>query len=250
MTTLTNEQVVGELGWSLQIMSNLNDGRIAKYWRPPYGDVDNRVRAIAKGVFGLETVLWTHDTGDWNLDQGNAQYTVDSVVRTFDGWLADKSQGINSLEHEVRPSQPEAFGRIYTRAKELGWEVANVADTFGMDWYQNAKGPNSTVTQMDVGGTAPSGGSGGASASSAVSASSASASATASASASASSSSSNASSASRTSVSASSASSAGSSVSAAAQSVRPSNAASTTLAGNVKSGLLAGVLGLVAVLFV
>lgn len=58
MTTLTNEQVVGELGWTMQALSDLNGGRVPKFWRPPYGDVDNRVRAIAKGVFDLETVLW------------------------------------------------------------------------------------------------------------------------------------------------------------------------------------------------
>jgi peptidoglycan/xylan/chitin deacetylase (PgdA/CDA1 family) len=136
---LTNEQIVGELGWSLQIMANLNGGRIARFWRPPYGDVDNRVRAIAKGVFGLETVVWTHDTGDWNLDQGG-RYTVDSIVTEFNTWLADKSQGINSLEHEVREHQPEVFKRVYPRAKQLGWEIGNVADIFGMEWYQNAAG--------------------------------------------------------------------------------------------------------------
>ena len=58
MTTLTNEQVLGELGWTMQIISDLNGGRLPKFWRPPYGDVDNRVRAIAKGVFNLETVVW------------------------------------------------------------------------------------------------------------------------------------------------------------------------------------------------
>lgn len=42
----------------MQIISDLNGGRIPKFWRPPFGDVDNRVRAIAKGVFGLETVVW------------------------------------------------------------------------------------------------------------------------------------------------------------------------------------------------
>jgi len=58
VTTITNEQVVGELGWTMQIISDVNGGRLPRFWRPPYGDVDNRVRAIAKQVFGLETVVW------------------------------------------------------------------------------------------------------------------------------------------------------------------------------------------------
>lgn len=42
----------------MQIISDVNGGRLPRFWRPPYGDVDNRVRAIAKQVFGLETVVW------------------------------------------------------------------------------------------------------------------------------------------------------------------------------------------------
>jgi len=58
MTSMSNEDVLSELGWTMQLISDLNGGRIPRYWRPPFGDVDNRVRAIAKGVFGLETVVW------------------------------------------------------------------------------------------------------------------------------------------------------------------------------------------------
>ena len=36
-------------------------GRLPRYWRPPYGDADNRVRAIAKELFGLQTVFWNQE---------------------------------------------------------------------------------------------------------------------------------------------------------------------------------------------
>lgn len=35
-------------------------------WRPPYGDVDDRIRAIAKGL-GLRAVLWQYDSNDWQV---------------------------------------------------------------------------------------------------------------------------------------------------------------------------------------
>jgi peptidoglycan/xylan/chitin deacetylase (PgdA/CDA1 family) len=60
MTTFTNEQVVAELGWTLQIIHDSTGGRVPChcYWRPPdNGDVDNRVRAIASEVFGLTSVV-------------------------------------------------------------------------------------------------------------------------------------------------------------------------------------------------
>ena len=61
MTTLTNEQVLGELGWTMELIHNSTGGRLPKYWRPPFGDSDERVRAIAKEIFGLRTVIWNQE---------------------------------------------------------------------------------------------------------------------------------------------------------------------------------------------
>ena len=67
MTTLSNEKVIGELGWTMQLIHNSTNGRLPKYWRPPYGDSDERVRAIAKEVFGLITVIWNQEYVDRSL---------------------------------------------------------------------------------------------------------------------------------------------------------------------------------------
>ena len=61
MTTLTNEQLLGEFGWTMELIHNSTGGRLPKYWRPPFGDSDERVRAIAKEIFGLTTVLWNQE---------------------------------------------------------------------------------------------------------------------------------------------------------------------------------------------
>jgi chitin deacetylase len=61
MTTLSNLDVLGQLGWSMQLIHNSTGGRVPKFWRPPYGDADNRIRAIAKQVFGLDTIVWNQE---------------------------------------------------------------------------------------------------------------------------------------------------------------------------------------------
>lgn len=66
----TNEELLGELGWTMQVLADINGGRIPSFWRPPYGDVDNRVRALAREVFGLHTVIWNQDSEDWTLGVG------------------------------------------------------------------------------------------------------------------------------------------------------------------------------------
>lgn len=68
LTTYTNEQVVGELGWAMQIIYDISD-HIPKYYRPPFGDNDARVRAIAKHVFNMTAIIWNHDSYDWSLNQ-------------------------------------------------------------------------------------------------------------------------------------------------------------------------------------
>ena len=67
MTTKTNQEVLGELGWTMELIHNSTGGRLPKYWRPPYGDSDERVRAIAKEVFGLITVIWNQEYVDMSL---------------------------------------------------------------------------------------------------------------------------------------------------------------------------------------
>lgn len=61
MTTRSNLQIVAELGWSMELIHNSTGGRLPRYWRPPYGDTDTRVYAIAKEVFGLITILWNQE---------------------------------------------------------------------------------------------------------------------------------------------------------------------------------------------
>jgi chitin deacetylase len=61
MTTLSNEDVVAQLGYTMDIIHKSTGGRIPKYWRPPYGDSDNRVVAIAKEVFHMTTIKWNQE---------------------------------------------------------------------------------------------------------------------------------------------------------------------------------------------
>jgi chitin deacetylase len=61
MTSLTNEAIVAQLGYTMMAISDLTGGRVPRFWRPPYGDSDMRVRAIALEVFGLTTIIWNNE---------------------------------------------------------------------------------------------------------------------------------------------------------------------------------------------
>ena len=47
MTTLNSTMVLAQLAWTMQIIHDATGGRLPRYWRPPYGDIDARVSAIA-----------------------------------------------------------------------------------------------------------------------------------------------------------------------------------------------------------
>ncbi|KIM20094.1 carbohydrate esterase family 4 protein, partial [Serendipita vermifera MAFF 305830] len=57
LTTLTNEQIVAELGWTRKAIRDVI-GVSPLTFRPPYGDMDDRVRAIALAM-GMRPVIWT-----------------------------------------------------------------------------------------------------------------------------------------------------------------------------------------------
>ncbi|KAI9240280.1 MAG: hypothetical protein BYD32DRAFT_391966, partial [Podila humilis] len=69
LTTLTNEEIVAELMWTQKYIFD-HTGYKVKYFRPPYGDIDNRVRGIAREL-GFRTVIWSNDwdTQDWQLPE-------------------------------------------------------------------------------------------------------------------------------------------------------------------------------------
>src|ERR1700761_7007289 len=61
MTTLSNADVLAQLGWTMQIIYDSTGGRLPKFWRCPSGNMDNRVRAIATEVFGLTAIQWNQE---------------------------------------------------------------------------------------------------------------------------------------------------------------------------------------------
>ncbi|KAH9018834.1 carbohydrate esterase family 4 protein [Lactarius hengduanensis] len=65
MTAFQSQDAFAEL-WPIKLVT----GVTPTCWRPPFGDVDDRIRAIANAL-GLQTILWQHDSFDWENGVGN-----------------------------------------------------------------------------------------------------------------------------------------------------------------------------------
>ncbi|KAI9511948.1 carbohydrate esterase family 4 protein [Russula earlei] len=82
MTAFASQDAFAELWYSMQAIKVVT-GVTPTCWRPPYGDVDDRIRAIANAL-GLQTILWQYDSNDWRVGLNNVTAAdVDNAYRLF-----------------------------------------------------------------------------------------------------------------------------------------------------------------------
>ncbi|GAA6029177.1 hypothetical protein JCM8097_001638 [Rhodosporidiobolus ruineniae] len=107
LTTLTNEEIVAELGWTKKVIHDIT-GVTPNTMRPPYGDIDDRVRYIALQM-GLRPIIWTQsgdqqfDTRDWQI--GGGVVSAPDVYRNFETFLDSASSTLSTgfivLAHDL-----------------------------------------------------------------------------------------------------------------------------------------------------
>ncbi|KAJ4465667.1 carbohydrate esterase family 4 protein [Lentinula edodes] len=89
MTTFSSEAAFAELWYSMQ-MIKLAVGVTPTCWRPPYGDVDDRIRSIANAL-GLQTIMWGYDSED--ADINGQSITDQTVVTNYNNFITTASNG-------------------------------------------------------------------------------------------------------------------------------------------------------------
>lgn len=106
LTTLSNEEIIAELGWNRKAVKDVT-GVSPNTMRPPYGDIDDRVRAICKAM-KLTPVMWTtegelqYDSNDWRVNDGSqtGPQLVDGFNKLLDR-ASSLSTGFVSLQHDL-----------------------------------------------------------------------------------------------------------------------------------------------------
>ncbi|KAG0083277.1 chitin deacetylase [Podila epicladia] len=95
LTTLTNEEIVAEMRWTEKAIFDATGYRV-RYMRPPYGDVDNRVRFVLKKM-GYTIVDWSGD----RFDSNDWQSTGSSPLNALDSFILDKRFKVLTLSFSV-----------------------------------------------------------------------------------------------------------------------------------------------------
>ncbi|KAF9174747.1 chitin deacetylase [Mortierella sp. AD011] len=103
LTTLTNEQIVAEMRWTEKAVMEYT-GLKLKYMRPPYGDINARVRFVLKKL-GYIPVDWTgdeFDTNDWQMPTMSESTVISTFTKSLDAYAAsNKTTGFYCLEHDL-----------------------------------------------------------------------------------------------------------------------------------------------------
>jgi peptidoglycan/xylan/chitin deacetylase (PgdA/CDA1 family) len=92
MTTLSTSEIVAELIYTQSLVYSIT-GKVINTFRPPYGDIDNRVRAIASAL-GFYTVMWNRDSYDTSA-------SVSEFSKTTKSWIKKPQPGFITLQHDM-----------------------------------------------------------------------------------------------------------------------------------------------------
>jgi len=119
MTAFQSEDAFAELWYTMNAIK-LAIGVTPTCWRPPFGDTDDRIRAIAKGL-GLRTIIWGYDSNDWQV--GSTNTTPAQVDANYQNLIASAKNGtFNSggaimLTHELNNYTMSEAIKFYPQLK-------------------------------------------------------------------------------------------------------------------------------------
>ncbi|QRV78181.1 chitin deacetylase [Ceratobasidium sp. AG-Ba] len=167
LTTLTTEQIIAELGWTKKAIKDIT-GVTPNTMRPPYGDIDDRVRAICKAM-GLTPIIWSSaggsdfDTNDWHVPSGLSSETVLSSFETILTKANSLNTGFIVLSHDLYQQTVDlATGYIIPDALARGFHLQSIISCLKkplseayIETSSNTTSPASTGT-MSIGGSSAS----------------------------------------------------------------------------------------------
>ncbi|KAF9196295.1 chitin deacetylase [Haplosporangium sp. Z 11] len=132
LTTLSNEQIVAEIKWTEKAIEDATGYRV-RYMRPPYGDVDNRVRFVLKQL-GYTVVNWsgdTFDSNDWKIPETSKTKVISHFKSSLDMYTAagvNNTKGFISLEHDLTADTVEVARALIEHGMQSNLNIMTVSD--------------------------------------------------------------------------------------------------------------------------
>ncbi|WVF68803.1 hypothetical protein IAT40_003575 [Kwoniella sp. CBS 6097] len=136
MTGMTNEEAFAELYYTQKAIKTVT-GLTPTCWRPPFGDVDNRIRVIASAL-NLTNYVWSDDSEDWRANAPGSTVTIDDVTQNYQNVIAGVANGTYAthgpivLTHEINNGTMQEFVSQYDSIKAAFKYVVPLASAFNI----------------------------------------------------------------------------------------------------------------------
>ncbi|KAG0336427.1 chitin deacetylase [Podila humilis] len=150
LTTLTNEQIVAEMKWTEKAVMEATGLRM-KYMRPPYGDINKRVRIVLKKL-GYIPVDWTgdeFDTNDWQMPTMSESTVISTFTKSLDAYVASpKTKGFYCLEHDLNSMTVGVAQKLIPLGQARNITISSVAqcERDAMPYQSGSTSPIPTVS--------------------------------------------------------------------------------------------------------
>ncbi|TPX57312.1 hypothetical protein PhCBS80983_g03924 [Powellomyces hirtus] len=149
-TSLTTPQLVAELKYTEAIVYNAT-GLIPAMWRPPCGDIDDRVRAVASAL-GFTAVMWTttppRATRDASVREKSPAEAA-TILENVKTWFTTQP-GFISLQHDIDAFTTGIAINILDAITAVGpafpLKIQPIGTCSGKPVYKNAAGSTSAAT--------------------------------------------------------------------------------------------------------
>lgn len=121
---ISDEEIISELTKADESISNITGKSTKPYFRPPYGEVDDRVRKAAAEA-GYQSVRWTIDALDWEESSGRtAQQVKDRVLNNL-------KPGTIYIMHIGDNLTGQVLDELFIKIKEQGYSILSLTQGIG-----------------------------------------------------------------------------------------------------------------------
>jgi peptidoglycan/xylan/chitin deacetylase (PgdA/CDA1 family) len=123
LTHLSDNQIVWELDYTDQVVSDVMGSHTRPYFRPPFGARNRRVLDVAAAA-GFRSVYWSLDSGDW-LPRATAGAVAGKILRYAE-------PGDIVVEHVGSDATAAALPVVLDEFEQRGWRVGTVSEVLGL----------------------------------------------------------------------------------------------------------------------
>jgi peptidoglycan/xylan/chitin deacetylase (PgdA/CDA1 family) len=129
LTHLADNQIVWELDYTDQVVSDIMGTHTRPYFRPPFGARNRRVLDVA-AASGFRSIYWSIDSGDW-LPRATPAAVVSKILRYA-------GPGDIVVEHVGSEASAEALPLVLEDFAQRGLRVGTVSEVLGLTRQEGA----------------------------------------------------------------------------------------------------------------